>query len=300
MPTLVANNTELAYEEEGDPAAPPVLLIMGLGLNLIAWPEGLRRELVQAGYRVIRFDNRDVGLSQSFDRLGVPNVPWMYLRHRLGLPVVAKYTLDDMAADAAGLLDALNIPRAHIVGASMGGMIAQNLAARFPHKLMSLTSIMSTTGNPKVMKPRLRALKVLMAPPAPRNRLDIAARRLAFLMRVIGSTSNPPDEAELLKLCQAHVQRGYRPPGMARQLVAIGAAGDRSALVANIRVPTLVLHGDEDPLLPPPCAEDTARCIPGAQLTFIQGMGHDFPRPLLPQMAAHMVAHFRQVDAASP
>lgn len=300
MPTLIANNTEIAYEEEGDPAAPPVLLIMGLGLNLIAWPEMLRRELVQAGYRVIRFDNRDVGLSQSFDRLGVPNVPWMYLRHRLGLPITAKYTLDDMAADAAGLLDALGIARAHVVGASMGGMIAQNLAAQYPEKVMTLTSMMSTTGNPRVMKPRLRALKVLLAPPAPRHRLDIAARRLAFLMRVIGSTTHPPDEVELLRMCDQHVQRGYRPAGMARQLVAIGAAGDRSSRLANIRVPTLVLHGSEDPLLPPPCAEDTARCIPGAKLTFIPGMGHDFPRPLLPEMAAHMVAHFRQVAAASP
>lgn len=298
MPKLIANNIEIAYEEEGDPAAPVVLLVMGLGLNLIAWPEVLRRELVQAGYRVIRFDNRDCGLSQSFDRLGVPNVPWMYLRYRLHLSLTSPYSLDNMAADAAGLLDALGIARAHVVGASMGGMIAQNMAVNFPGKLLSLTSIMSTTGNRKVMKPRARALKVLFAPPAPRNRLDIAARRLSFLMRVIGSTTHHADEAELLKMCELHVQRGYRPAGMARQLTAIGAAGDRSSRLANIRVPTLVLHGDEDPLLPPPCAEDTARCIPGAALTFLRGMGHDFPRPLLPEMAAHLVAHFRKAEAA--
>lgn len=293
MPNVTANGTLIEYESFGDPAHPPVLLIMGLGLNLLAWPEALVRHLVEGGHRVILFDNRDAGLSQSFDHLGVPNVVWMYLRHKLGLPVTPVYTLDDMAGDAVGLLDALAIPRAHVVGASMGGMIAQNLTAKYPGRVASLTSIMSTTGNRKVMKPRLRALKVLLAPPAPRNRLDLAAKRLAFLMRTIGSTTHPPDAHELLALCERHVQRAYRPAGMARQLVAVGAADDRSALVRGISRPTLVLHGDEDPLLPPPCAHDTAAKIPGARLTFIRGMGHDFPKPLLREMADHLLGHFR-------
>lgn len=293
MPNVLANGTRIEYVSNGDPNHPPVLLIMGLGLNLLAWPEALVRHLVDGGYRVILFDNRDVGLSQSFDDLGVPNVAWMYVRHKLELPIMPPYTLDDMAADALGLLDALSIERAHVVGASMGGMIAQNLAAKYPGRVISLTSLMSTTGNRKVMKPRLRALKVLLAPPAPRSRPDLAAKRLAFLMRAIGSTTFPPDRGELLALCERHVQRAYRPAGMARQLVAIGAADDRSAIVRTIGRPTLVLHGDEDPLLPPPCARDTAAVIANAKLTFIRGMGHDFPRPLLREMADHLLVHFR-------
>ncbi|MDX2219982.1 MAG: alpha/beta hydrolase [Burkholderiales bacterium] len=299
MPNVSANGTLIEYESFGDPTHPPVLLIMGLGLNLLAWPEALVRHLVEGGHRVILFDNRDAGLSQSFDHLGVPNVVWMYLRHKLGLPITPVYTLDDMVADAVGLLDALGIERAHIVGASMGGMIAQNLAARHPGRVLSLTSMMSTTGNRKVMKPRLRALKVLLAPPAPRSRPDLAARRLAFLMRTIGSSTHPPDARELQALCERHVQRSYRPAGMARQLVAVGAADDRSAIVRTISRPTLVLHGDEDPLLPPPCARDTAALIPDARLTFIRGMGHDFPKPLLREMADHLLGHFRAHGAAS-
>lgn len=299
MPSVSANGTRIEYETFGDPAHPPVLLVMGLGLNLLAWPEALVRHLVDGGHRVILFDNRDSGLSQFFDHLGVPNVVWMYLRHKLGLPITPAYTLDDMAADAVGLLDALSIERAHVVGASMGGMIAQNLTAKHPERVITLTSMMSTTGNRKVMKPRLRALKVLLAPPAPRSRLDLAARRLAFLMRTIGSTSHPPDQGELMALCERHVRRAYHPAGMARQLVAIGAADDRTTIVRTIRRPTLVLHGDEDPLLPPPCARDTAAQIAGARLTFIRGMGHDFPRPLLREMADHLLAHFREHSPAT-
>lgn len=300
MPNVSANGTLIEYESFGDPAHPPVLLVMGLGLNLIAWPEMLVRHLVEGGHRVIVFDNRDVGLSQHFDHLGVPNVVWMYLRHKLRLPVTPVYTLDDMAADAVGLLDALSIDRAHVVGASMGGMIAQNLTAKHPDRVLTLTSMMSATGNRKVMQPRLRALKVLLAPPAPRSRLDLAAKRLAFLMRTIGSTTHPADPGELLALCERHVQRAYRPAGMARQLVAIGAADDRSAIVRTIRRPTLVLHGDEDPLLPPPCAHDTAALIADARLTFIRGMGHDFPKPLLREMADHLLDHFRRSSSIDP
>jgi pimeloyl-ACP methyl ester carboxylesterase len=293
MPSISANGTEIAYESLGDPQHPPVLLIMGLGMNLVAWPEDLCRYLVEAGYRVIRFDNRDSGLSQSFERNGTPNVVWMYLRYRLGLPLAAPYTLDDMADDTVGLLDALKIERAHLVGASMGGMIAQNLTARYPERVLSLTSLMSTTGSHRVMKPRPRAIRALFAPPAPRNNPEAAARRLAYLIRVIGGVSHPADRDELLAMCRRHVQRAYRPDGMARQLVAIGAARDRSAVVRKISRPTLVLHGDEDPLLPPPCARDTAACIPGSRLTFIRGMGHDFPKAVLPEMAGHLVDHFR-------
>ncbi len=293
MPSAPANNLQLEYETFGDPSHPAVLLIMGLGMQMLGWKESLCRTIADAGFHVIRFDNRDCGLSSSFDHVGTPNMLLTYFKFQLRLPLKPAFRLDDMVDDVVGLLDALCISRAHVVGASMGGMIAQNLSARFPERVTSLTSIMSTTGSRKLPKPLPRTLKAMLARPAKRGEEEAAIRRLQFLLTTIGSTSCPDDPALVRERCERHVRRAYRPQGMARQLVAIGAADDRSDIVRRIARPTLVIHGDEDPLLRPECGEETARLVPGARLEMVRGMGHDFPDRLLDSIAATMLSHFR-------
>lgn len=293
MPSIQTNSLQLEYETFGDPSHPAVLLIMGLGLQMLGWKESLCRSIAEAGFHVIRFDNRDCGLSTGFDHAGTPNMLLTYFKFQLRLPLRTAYRLDDMVDDTVGLLDALGISRAHIVGASMGGMIAQNLAARFPWRVATLTSIMSTTGNRKLPKPQPRTLKAMLARPPKRGEEEAAIRRLQFLLTTIGSTSFPDDPALLRERCERHVRRAYRPQGMARQLVAIGAADDRSDIVRRITRPTLVIHGDEDPLLQPECGRETARLVPGARLEIVPGMGHDLPDRLLDGIAATMLGHFK-------
>ena len=293
MPTVTANGIQIEYETFGDPSRPAVLLIMGLGLQMLAWKESMCRRLAEAGFHVIRFDNRDCGLSTGFDQAGTPNLLLAYFKFHLRLPLKPAYRLDDMVDDAVGLLDSLGIDKAHIVGASMGGMIAQNLTARFPERVLSLTSIMSTTGSRKLPKPLPRTLKAMLARPARRGEVEAAVRRLQVLITTIGSTSFPDDPAQVRERCERHVRRAYRPQGMARQLLAIGAADDRSGIVRTIARPTLVIHGDEDPLLQPECGRETARLVPYARLEIVRGMGHDFPDALLEGITAPMLAHFR-------
>lgn len=297
MPSIQANGITLEYESFGNEQDPTILLIMGLGLQMIAWPDSLCEALVRRGYRVIRFDNRDSGLSSEFDHAGKPNITVSYLRYLLHLRLKSAYTLDDMARDAVGLMDALHVPSAHIVGASMGGMIAQNLAARFPDRVRSLTSIMSTTGKRNLPKPEARAMRVLLKRPAKRGDVEGAVQRLYVLLKTIGSVTQPADPAYLRSLCEQHVRRSYQPQGMARQLVAIAAADDRTAVVRGITRPTLVIHGAEDPLLPPGCGQETARVIPGARFELVQGMGHDFPLPLVPQLADLIASHCATVNS---
>lgn len=293
MPSISANGIRIEYETFGDPSHPAVLLIMGLGLQMLGWKEVMCRAIAAAGFHVIRFDNRDCGLSTGFDQAGTPNMLLAYFKYQLHLRLRPVYTLDDMAADSLGLLDSLGIDRAHIVGASMGGMIAQNLTARFPHRVLSLTSIMSTTGSRKLPKPLPRTLKAMLAKPPRRGEVEAAIRRLQLLLTTIGSLTHPDDPALVRERCERHVRRAYRPQGMARQLVAIGAADDRSAIVRTIARPTLVIHGDEDPLLQPECGRETARLIPGAKLEIVRGMGHDFPDVLMDGLVASMLDHFR-------
>lgn len=297
MPTVEARGLTLAYEDAGDPAAPVMLLVMGLGANLLLWPEELCERLVAAGFRVVRFDNRDVGLSTKLDHLGTPSVALEAIRHALHLPVRAPYRVSDMALDAAALLDALGIARAHVVGVSMGGMIAQDLAAGAPHKIASLVSIMSTTGKRSLPQPAPSALRALLRPPAPAGELDQAAARMADLLRVIGSRTYPADRARLRDVCERHVRRGYHPAGIARQLVAIAASGDRTTTVERIRVPALVMHGDEDPLVRLACGEATAHAILAgggdARFDLVAGMGHDMPVELVPRIAESIAAHCR-------
>ena len=268
---------------------------MGLGMQLIMWPEQLCEMLAAKGFHVVRFDNRDVGLSSHLDQLGTPNIALATLKYLLRLPLKAAYLIDDMARDTAALLDALGIARAHVVGVSMGGMIAQNLAANAPAKVASLTSIMSTTGKRSLPPPTSRARRALLRAPAKPGDVEGATRRLMSVLREIGSQTYPAEEGYLRELCEKHVRRSYDPAGVARQLMAVAASGDRTAVVRRINVPTLVLHGDEDPLLRPACGEETARVIRDAggdvKLEIIRGMGHDLPIPLLPQLTERIAEH---------
>jgi len=294
---VAANGLEIEYDERGAASAPAMLMIMGLGVQSIFWPERLCDLLAAAGFRVVRFDNRDIGLSTSLDHLGTPRVGLEAIKYALHLPVRAPYRIDDMARDTLGLMDALGIARAHVVGASMGGMIAQNLAAAAPARVASLTSIMSTTGRRSLPQPTPAARRALMMPPAKPGDTEGAVIRMMSLLRVIGSRSFPAPEEELRDLCERHVRRSYRPAGVARQLVAIAASGDRTDVVKRIAAPTLVLHGDEDPLVRTGCGEATAEAIRAggghARFEAVRGMGHDLPTPLLPVIAEAIVAHCR-------
>lgn len=235
MPSVAANGVTLEYESLGDPANPPLLLVMGLGANLLLWPEAFCRKLADAGFHVVRFDNRDAGLSTTFDHLGMPSITREMVKFLLHLRVKAPYRIDDMASDTAALIDALRLGRAHVVGVSMGGMIAQNLAAQFPDKVASLTSMMSTTGKRSLPGPKWQARRALLAKPARRGDFEGAVVRVMALLRAIGSRTHPAEEAYLRDLCERHVKRGYNPSAVARQLVAIAASGDRTSVVQRIK-----------------------------------------------------------------
>ena len=294
MPSIQSNGLTLEYEIIGAADAPPLLLIMGLGMQMIAWPDPFYARLADRGFRVIRFDNRDIGLSTKLDHLRTPNVPFEFIKYMMHLPLKAPYFINDMAADTAGLLDALKIERAHIVGASMGGMIAQNLAANFPNKVISLTSIMSTTGRRSLPGPTRKARGVILTPPAKQGDIAGAVARMKKVFRTIGSPGFPEDEIILNDFCERHVHRSNHPPGIARQLMAVVASGDRTAAVRRITAPTLVIHGKDDPLVPVACGIETAREIPNAKLSVITGMGHDLPVGLHERLVDEISAHCRQ------
>lgn len=274
MPVAATNAIELHYESFGSPAAPAMLLIMGLGGQLVRWNRALCDLLVARGFRVIRFDNRDCGRSTRCDGLSIPDFrAFMSTGVFSGLP----YTLDTMADDGIGLLDALQIERAHIVGASMGGAIAQIMAARYPERTWSLTSMMSSSGNPALPPPTPAATAALMAPmPATRDRASIVADAIKRFLAV-ASPAYPTPRAELEQLFGEEFDRGFYPQGVGRQLAALLAHGDRRPLLQTIRCPSAVLHGMDDPLIPFACGSDVARHIPHARLWPVPGMGHDFP-----------------------
>ena len=277
MTAVAANGITIEYESLGDPLAPPILLIMGLGMQLVAWPDAFCQGLVERGFRVIRFDNRDSGLSSKIRVRRQPNLVAALAAAWLRLPVRAPYTLDAMAADAVGLLDALGIPRAHVVGLSMGGMIAQVVAATYPERVLSLTSIMSSSGSRKVSQPRPDAKRALLSKPRDPDDPESVVDHLVGVFGVIGSPGFPTDRAALREQVARNVRRGHHPAGVTRQLVAIIASGDRRKLLRKITAPTLVIHGAEDPLVPVEAGRDTARHIAGAKLMVIDGMGHDLP-----------------------
>ncbi len=298
MPTARANGIELFYDEVGRPDAPAILLIMGLATQMIAWPDAFCGLLADRGFRIIRFDNRDVGLSTKLDGVRALDIREAFLRLASGQPIDAPYSLDDMALDAVGLMDALGVARAHVVGASMGGMIAQIVAAKHPARTRSLTSIMSSSGDPRLPPAKPHALATLAAPRPPQGDREAAIMLGVATYRAIGSPGYPTSEAELTAKIARAFDRSYYPAGAARQLVAVLANGSRVELLKTIRAPTLVLHGADDPLAPVEGGEDTARHTPGAKLTVIPGWGHDFPTALLPRLADAVASHCAAADRA--
>jgi pimeloyl-ACP methyl ester carboxylesterase len=276
--TCRVGDIEIAYETFGDPADPAVLLVMGLATQMIAWHEEFCRGLASRGFHVIRFDNRDVGRSTAMKGAHVPTLKELALRTKSA----AAYTLEDMAGDAIGLLDELGIERAHIVGASMGGMIAQTIAFTYPERVLSLVSIMSNTGHRWTGQPRLTTYRVLLGRP-PRER-DAYVEHVLKVYSVIGSPGFDRDEAETRKMAALSYDRGINPAGSGRQLGAINASGDRTPRLKEIRVPTLVIHGTKDKLVSPSGGRATAKAIPGAKLLTIEGMGHDLPRGAWPRI----------------
>lgn len=290
MPQITANGITLEYEDHGDKAAPPMLLIMGFGAQLTLWPDEFVDALVGHGFRVIRYDNRDIGLSHKFDGVKAPGPLKLTILSKLGFTPKVPYTLADMAEDGIGLLDALEIDKAHIVGASMGGMIAQHVAARHGHRAHSLTSIFSTTGNPGLPAARKEALKVLVTRPASMEEAVLVEHGMK-LARTIGSPGYPADEQRLRERVQTSVRRSVYPEGPTRHLSAIFADGDRREMLKGITVPTLVLHGEDDPLVPVEGGRDTAAHIPGARIRTFPGWGHDLPAELVHPIAEEIAQH---------
>ena len=290
MPKATANGIEIHYEETGNPADPAMLLIMGFGAQLTLWPDELVERLASHGFRVIRYDNRDIGLSQKFDGVKAPGLIKLTLMSKIGLTPKVPYTLADMADDGAGLLDALGIDKAHIVGASMGGMIAQHLVHRHADRCLSLTSVFSTSGNPKLPPARPEAMKALVTRPDSTDE-DVLVDHGVMLARTIGSPGYPTAQDRLRDRTRASIRRSFYPEGPTRHLSAIVADGDRRPMLRDIAVPTLVLHGEDDPLVPCEGGRDTAACIPGAKLKTIRGWGHDLPLELVDEVADAIAGH---------
>lgn len=285
-----ANGITLEVEEHGSPQGEPLLLIMGLGMQLIAWHEDFVQMLVDRGFRVIRFDNRDIGLSHSFDHLGLPNLAVEAMKHAMGWPVRSPYSLGDMAHDTVGLLDALGIAKAHVCGASMGGMVAQQLAARFPTRLKSLTLMMTSSGARRLPGPSLKVRTAMISNPADPRSFDSIVSHYVGIYKLIGSPGFPSDDDWLRQRLSMSVRRSYRPRGTARQLTAIVADGDRTRLLSEIRLPTQIVHGLDDPLVPVAAGKELGRVMRESRLDLIEGMGHDMPVKLWPRFADDIVA----------
>jgi pimeloyl-ACP methyl ester carboxylesterase len=289
MARVKANGIEIEYEATGNKSDPAMLLVMGLGAQLTIWPNALVEGLAKRGFHVIRFDNRDTGLSTGFDSWGLANIPAALQKAMKGEKVEAPYYLKDMAADAIGLLDALGIEKAHMVGASMGGMIVQILAAQCPQRTRSMVSIYSTSGRPGLPQGTPAALAMLSAQPEGPAREQLVKHGMK-LRQTIGSPAYPTPEADLRAFVEKNVDRAWKPAGAARQYLSIIASGDRVEMLKTIKVPTLVMHGEDDPLLPVAGGRDVAALVPGAELQTYPGWGHDFPAKLIPTIADRIAA----------
>ncbi len=281
----------IAHEEFGAPDAPPVLLIMGLGTQMLGWHEGFCEELAARGLRAIRFDNRDAGLSTHLSNAPAPD----FTAAIAGDTSSASYTLSEMAADSVGLLDTMSIDSAHLVGASMGGFIAQTIAFEHPERVRSLTSMMATTGDLSVGRPAPEALQ-LFSLPSPRTREEVMERAV-LISRTIGSPAFPVDEDEVRERAGLAFDRSYDPPALMRQAVAVLASGDRTERLRSLRVPSLILHGTEDRMCDPSGGRATAAAIPGSELILIEGMGHNLPRALWPRIADAIANHVKRAES---
>ena len=289
MPTAPANGIEICYDTFGQPANPALLLVMGLGGQMTAWEPDFCEALASAGFHVIRFDNRDTGLSTKMESAPPPDIG----KAMTGDMSSASYTLWDMADDAVGLLDHLQLERAHIVGASMGGMIVQAIAIRHPHRVISMTSIMSTTGNPNVGQATPAAMTALMAPPATSR--DEAIERGKQSARIVGSPGYPAGDEVVAARIARDFDRCFYPIGVARQMLAVMATGDRSEALNTVTAPTLVIHGEDDPLVTLSGGQATAAAIPGARLVTFPGMGHDLPASLRAKFVEVITGHAASV-----
>jgi pimeloyl-ACP methyl ester carboxylesterase len=291
MPVIKANGIDIYYEDNGPADAPVILLVMGLGTQMIAWPDEMIQSLVARGFRVVHYDNRDVGMSQRMEGAPAGNLVWAMIANAVGLPVRSAYSVADMAKDGIGLLDALGIRNAHVVGASMGGMIVQHMAASHPHKVLSMTSIMSSSGKRGLPGPRADIRRNMIKPRAANPTREEA---IAAGVEIIKSFSYPdparPDSA-YPDLVGRAFDRGYYPIGTKRQLLAIVADGSRAELLKTIRVPSLVIHGGADPLVSKDGSIDIARHIPHARLEIIEEMAHDLPPSKVPRMVDLIADH---------
>ena len=296
MAQYQTNGITLEAETFGDPQHPAIVLIMGLGCQLVVWPVALCEALAAAGFYVVRFDNRDIGLSEKIKGERDPQFFKNILRSKLGLKVRAPYLLADMAKDTLGLMDALGIRRAHIVGLSMGGMIAQTLALDHAERLLSLTSIMSSSNNPRLPQASFKVQKRLVRRPKSRER-DALIDHGAETWMVLASPHAIPSEEERRLLAALSVDRSIYPRGYIHQLLAILASGSRHRRLPEIKLPTLVIHGEDDPLVPVAAGYEQAKLIPGAAIEVLKHMGHDLPKPLLPRIAALITGHAQRATA---
>jgi len=296
MPQVSANNITIEYESFGASSDPTLLLVMGLGMQMIAWPEQFCVELASRGFHVIRYDNRDTGFSTKFDGQKAPSVVSLLIRSALRMPIRAPYTLRDMANDAVGLLDAIDVLSAHVVGASMGGMIAQNIAASHPQRVRTLTSIMSTSGHRSLPgADPLVSRHLFRSRPTSSDRDAVIAHNMRTI-ELIGSPDYPVDEETRREMVSISFDRCFYPEGFTRHVAAIVQDGDRRQRLGAISAPTLVIHGREDPLVPLAGGIDTAKHIPGAELEIIDGMGHNFPVELWPQIIDLIANHATQAN----
>ena len=298
MPKINANSLSIEFETFGEPSAKPLLLVMGLGAQMIAWDENFCQQLADAGHFVIRYDNRDVGLTTYFDDHGVPDFKELAVEFLTNGSVKTPYTLDDMAMDGISLLDELGIEKAHICGASLGGMIVQAMAINHADRILSMTSIMSTTGNPNLPPAHPEAIEALTS-----KRVDDpkhAMNRALEVSRVIGSTGFERDEERIRYKALESYNRAYNPDGVARQMAAIMAHGDRRPGLNLLKLPCLIIHGDADPLVPITGAHDTHQNIPGAVLMIIEGMGHDMPKGAWSQIVKGVALLTHQTNTTAP
>jgi pimeloyl-ACP methyl ester carboxylesterase len=287
---IKANGIDIEVETFGDKANPTVIFVMGFGAQLINWPVEMMEGLVERGFHVVRFDNRDVGLSQKFPELGQPNAGDVMAKVVSGETPDVPYTLTDMAADAVGVLDAMGIDKAHIAGGSMGGMIVQVAAAGWPDRFHSMTSIFSSTGNPELPQATDEAMTALLSRPENEERDTVVAHQMK-VRKVIGSPGYPAQEDEARARAQESFDRSYYPEGTTRQYAAIIADGDRRERIKSISCPVLVLHGTDDPLVRVEGGRDTAANIPGARIVELDGWGHDLPTELVPRLVEEIAAH---------